>query len=177
MKVNKIAYCDTGYIIRLVSSTDPLHKNAVEYFQHFLTNENCIFRMSSIALAEYLVKGKIEELPLNNIQLVAFNPYDATFAGDFADILFQARSKGVLQLQNRIMIQNDVKLMAQAQAGKAEYYLTADTESKRMYDILQQQGKVDFQFIDIRTSVATRFGIINIDNHIDKQVTYYLFHD
>ena len=159
-----IAYCDTCFIIRLISSSAPLHKNAVEYFQHFMTSENCIFRMSSIALAEYLVKGKIEELPLNNIQLVAFNPYDAILAGDFAKILFEAKSKGVLNVESRIMIQNDVKLMAQAQAGKATYYITADTASKRMYDILRQRGKLDYQFIDINTSVANQFGLIEFEN-------------
>lgn len=159
-----IAYCDTGFIIRLISQSDPLHNNAVEYFQHYLTNENCIFRMSSIALAEYLIKGKIEELPLNNIQLVAFNSFDAIFAGNFAQILFEAKSKGVLKVESRIMIQNDVKLMAQAQAGKATYYLTADTASKTMYDILQQRGKIDYQFIDIHTSVANRFGLIDFEN-------------
>lgn len=158
---HKFAYCDTGFIIRLIKSNDPLHKNAFEYFQHLMTEENCIFRMSSIALAEYLVKGKIEELPLDNLQLVAFNPYDATFAGDFAHVLFEAKSKGVLKVESRIMIQNDVKLMAQAHAGKADYYLTADSESKKMYNVLQQQGKLNFQFLDIHTPPSASLGYLD----------------
>jgi len=165
MNDNKIVFCDTGFIIRLLDKTNELHNNAVGYFRYFLDNDY-IIRMSTIAVAEFCVKDNINNLPLRNIMLSPFNAYHASQSGESAKILFDAKAKGVLEVDARIIIQNDVKLLVQAQCEQAAYYLTSDTASKRMYDILRSSNKITFDFTDIHTPYTQKFGIIDFDEKI-----------
>ena len=107
MKDDKIVFCDTGFVIRLLDKTNDLHNNALGYFQYFLEHDY-IIRMSTIAVAEFCVKDSIENLPLRNILLSPFNAYHASKSGESAKILYEAKSKGVLEVDVRIIIQNDV---------------------------------------------------------------------
>ena len=161
MTENKIVVCDTGFMIRLLDQTNELHNNALGYFKYFLENDYVI-RMSTIAVAEFCVKDSIDHLPLKNILLSPFNANHAQKAGECAKILFEAKAKGVLEVDARILIQNDVKLLAQAQCDSATYYLTTDARSKRMYDVLKENGKLAFDFTDIRTPYNEKFGMLDI---------------
>ena len=160
---NKSVFGDTGFFIRLLDSTNELHENAVAYFKYFLEND-FIIRMSTIAVAEFCVKDTIDHLPLRNILLCPFNAFHAIKTGVCAQILFEAKTKGVLQVDHRIMIQNDVKLLAQAQCESVDYYITSDTNSKKMYDTLKEHGKLSFDFIDLHTPHSSKFGVINFKN-------------
>lgn len=160
MTDNKVVFCDTGFMIRLLDETNELHENALGYFRYFLENDY-IIRMSTIAVAEFCVKDKVENLPLRNILLSPFNANHAVKAGECASVLFEAKAKGVLEVDARILIQNDVKLLAQAQCESASYYLTADVQSKRMYDILKEKSELSFDFADIHTPFTNLFGIID----------------
>lgn len=161
MTDNKVVFCDTGFVIRLLDETNELHENALGYFRFFLENDY-IIRMSTIAVAEFCVKDKVENLPLRNILLFPFNANHAVKAGECASILFDAKAKGVLEVNSRILIQNDVKLLAQAQCEAAAYYLTSDTQSKRMYDVLKDNGELSFDFTDIHTPYNEKFGVLEI---------------
>lgn len=66
MSDSKIVFCDTGFVIRLLDRTSDLHENALGYFRYFLENDYLI-RMSTIAVAEFCVKDRIEHLPLQYI--------------------------------------------------------------------------------------------------------------
>lgn len=160
MSNDKIVFCDTSFVIRLLDRTSDLHKNALGYFQYFLENDY-IIRMSTIAVAEFCVKDSIENLPLKQILLSPFNADHANKTGECARILHEAKSKGVNVVDTRILIQNDVKLFAQAECESADYYLTSDGNSKRMYDVLKQNGKLSFDFIDIHNSYINKFGILD----------------
>lgn len=118
--------------------------------------------MSTIAVAEYCVYGNIEEIPLKNILLSPFNAYRASEAGNCAKVLYDARSKGIIQVNSRVLILNDVKMFTQAQCEEAEYYLTADKDSRKMYNILRDAEKIDFDFIYIGTSYKQKFGFLDI---------------
>ena len=83
---NKIVFCDTGFVIRLLDRTSELHENALGYFRYFLENDYLI-RMSTIAVAEFCVKDKIEHLPLQQILLSLFNAHHASKTGECARIL------------------------------------------------------------------------------------------
>lgn len=161
MTDNKVVFCDTGFVIRLLDKTKALHDNAVGYFRYFLENDY-IIRMSTIAVAEFCVKDDISHLPLRNILLSPFNAYHASQSGESARILFDAKAKGVLEVDARIIIQNDVKLLVQAQCESASHYLTADSASKRMYDILKDNDKVSFDFTDIHTPHTQKFGMLDL---------------
>jgi hypothetical protein len=160
MSDNKIVFCDTGFVIRLLDRTNELHDNALGYFRYFLENDDLI-RMSTIAVAEFCVKDKIENLPLQQILLSPFNAYHASKTGECARILYDAKAKGVIEVDARILIQNDVKLLVQAECESAKYYLTSDSRSKRMYDLLKEEGKLSFDFTDIHVPVSTKMGIID----------------
>ena len=77
-------------------------------------------------------------------------------------MLFRSKAKGVLEVDARIVIQNDVKLLAQAQYDLASYYLTADVRSKRMYDVLKDNGQLSFDFTDIHTPYNEKFGMLDL---------------
>lgn len=62
---------DTSFFIRLLNDEDRLHKNAVGYYKYFLEN-NIVLKVSTITIAEYCVLGKLDDLPLKNIQILVF---------------------------------------------------------------------------------------------------------
>ena len=163
MSDNKIVFCDTGFVIRLLDRTSELHENALGYFRYFLENDYLI-RMSTIAVAEFCVKDKIEHLPLQQILLSPFNAHHASKTGECARILYNAKAKGVIEVDARILIQNDVKLLVQAECESADFSLTSDSRSKRMYDVLKEEGKLSFDFTDIHTPYTAKFGILDFEN-------------
>lgn len=102
---------DTSFFIRLLNDEDPLHSNAVGYFKYFLENEIAL-KVSTISIAEYCVLGRLEDLPLKNVQIVPFNLKDAEKTGEFAKIIFSQNKINVEQLSPRAIIPNDSKLFA-----------------------------------------------------------------
>ena len=99
---------DTSFFIRLLNDQDPLHSNVLKYYQYFLEKEY-ILKASTISIAEYCVKGELDELPLQDVQLLPFNVNHAEKAGKLASIVFQ--NKGNLNLADRKIIPNDTKLL------------------------------------------------------------------
>ena len=73
----------------------------------------------------------------------------------------EAKAKGVVEVDARILIQNDVKLLVQAECESANYYLTSDSRSRRMYEVLKDNGKLTFDFTDIHIPFSTKFGMID----------------
>lgn len=103
---------DTSFMIRLLSESQPLHPNALGYFKYFLEHEIPMY-FSTVSVAEYCVKGDFEDLPFQNIQILPFNTFHAKEAGKFANALFEAKSKGLIEIPNRLIIPNDSKIFAQ----------------------------------------------------------------
>ena len=64
---------DTSFFIRLLNEEDPLHDNALGYFRYFLEND-FVIKISTIAIAEYCVRGEVNELPAHPIKSVASLP-------------------------------------------------------------------------------------------------------
>ena len=159
MKLKGI-FCDTSFFIRLLDKNDALHANAKGYFKYFTENDFQL-AVSTIAIAEYCVGGDIHELPLRNLQIVPFNLEHSKRTGEFAKIVFQ--NKGKLKLKERNIIPNDTKLFAQADCEKIiEFYLSSDTESLKIYNLLKQETKPKFQFIDLNVPYNETFGILDL---------------
>src|SRR5690625_401618 len=92
---------DTSFLIRLLNSNEPLHLSALEWFRYFLIN-NVIMKTSAICLAEYCVKGKLDEIPFRNIQVISFDIRHAGIAGAFEKYIFMERSEEhTSELQSR----------------------------------------------------------------------------
>jgi hypothetical protein len=152
---------DTSFFLRFLNDSDPLFKNADAYFRYFLQKEIDML-ISTVSIAEYCIGGDIHELPLRNLQIVPFNLNHAQRTGDFAKIAFQERSKGTLQVNERKIIPNDTKLFAQADCEKVvEFYLSSDTESKKVYNTLKDKLKLKFQFIDLNIPYHQTFGTLD----------------
>lgn len=116
--------------------------------------------ISTISIAEYCVGGDIHELPLKNLQIVPFNLDHSKRTGEFAKIVFQNKAK--LKLNERNIIPNDTKLFAQADCEKSEeFYLSSDTESLKIYNLLKEHTNPKFQFIDLNKPYNETFGVLD----------------
>lgn len=117
--------------------------------------------ISTISIAEYCVGGDIQELPLRNLQIVPFNLDHSKRTGEFAKIVFQ--NKGKLKLNERNIIPNDTKLFSQADCeNSVEFYLSSDSESLKIYNLLKEETNPKFQFIDLKISHYETFGILDL---------------
>ncbi len=152
---------DTSFFIRLLNDTDPMHKNAMDYFRYFLEKE-IIMKISTISIAEYCVKGEISDLPLKNLQITPFNLDHATKTGEFAKAIFEENQINQERLQPRAIIPNDSKLFAQADLDSSiNYFVTSDNRSKRTYSNLLKQITPKFEILDISIPYNEVFGILD----------------
>jgi hypothetical protein len=156
--MHKSVLLDTSFFIRFLKESDPLFRNANDYFRYFLQH-NIAMKISTISIAEYCTGGSLDELPLRNLEIVPFNLNHAKRTGEFANIVFQ--KKGSLKFDNRNIIPNDTKLFAQADCDKTvDYYLSSDSESFKVYSLLKQASNPQFQFIDLKIPYNEMFGIL-----------------
>jgi hypothetical protein len=159
---HKAVLLDTSFFIRFLNESDPLFNNADGYFRYFLQKEITMM-ISTISIAEYCVGGDVHELPLRNLQIVPFNLDHSKRTGEFAKIAFNAKRIGKIDVANRNIIPNDTKLFAQADCEKAiEFYLSSDSESLRIYNLLRQETALKFQFIDLNTPYNETFGLLDL---------------
>jgi predicted nucleic acid-binding protein len=129
---------DTSFFVRLLHDEDPLHNNAKGYYRYFLENE-IILKVSTISIAEYCVRGKIDELPLRNIQIIPFNLDHAKRTGEFAAAIFEDNKIGKEKLSPRAIIPNDSKLFAQADLDNSiTHFVTSDSRSKTRSILLKK---------------------------------------
>lgn len=157
---HKSILLDTSFFLRFLNDNDPLFNNADGYFRYFIQQEITMM-ISTISIAEYCVGGDVHELPLRNLQIIPFNLDHSKRTGEFAKIVFQ--NKGKLKLKERNIIPNDTKLFAQADCEKStEFYLSSDSESRKIYNLLRTESSPRFQFIDLNTPYNETFGLLDI---------------
>lgn len=155
---------DTSFMIRLLSESDPLHSNAKGYFRYFLENGIPMY-FSTVSIAEYCVKGDFFDLPFQNIRVLPFNIFHAKEAGQFAKTLFHARSRGLLEIPDRLIIPNDSKIFAQGSVEKdIKYFVTADVKSKKNIDILRQECAAEIEHMDITIPYNVHYGLIDFES-------------
>lgn len=153
---------DTSFFIRLLDDEDPLHQNAKGYFKYLLDHE-ILLKTSTISIAEYCVKGSLDELPLKNVQIIPFNIDHAVRAGEFANVIFEERKTADVDLKPRPIVINDAKLFAQADLDdRINYFITSDSRSKNIYELLSKRVKPKFEIIDINTPHSQTFGVLDL---------------
>lgn len=152
---------DTSFFLRLLKEKDPLFSHADGYYRYFMLNEIPMV-VSTISIAEFCVKGSIDELPLLNLRILPFNVDHAKRAGVFAGIVYSNR--GTIDLPDRKIIPNDTKLFAQAdiEVGISSY-LTSDGESKKIFEVLKTStSPPGFQFVDLTHPHSEAFGVLDL---------------
>ena len=154
MRNNKGVLFDTSFFIRYSNKNDQLFNNAKEYLKFFLQN-GWICKFSTIAVAEYTVKGKLEELPLKVLDLLYFTTQHAVTAGYLQNgVLTEKQSRGA-KFPMRTIVPNDTKMFAQAHSeSDIKYFVSADSEAKKVYDMLPEHN---FESIDINISCKEFF--------------------
>jgi len=154
---------DTSFMIRLLSETEKLHPNALGYFKYFLEHDIPMY-FSTVSVAEYCVKGDFDDLPFQNIRILPFNIFHAKEAGRFAKALFNAKSKGLIEIPNRLIIPNDSKIFAQGAIEKdIRYFVTTDIQSKSNIAIIRQDCAAEIEHLDITIPYTTAFGVLDLD--------------
>ena len=121
---------DTSFCIRLMDRNDGLHQNALDYFTYFLT-EKITIHISTIAIAEYAVVDDPANLPINNLQIEAFDFLDAKTAGFFHKEI--RGNQFNIPNYNRRVIANDVKILAQIHTKNIEAIISKDVSSVEQY--------------------------------------------
>ncbi len=155
---NKAVLLDTSFFLRFLNDESPLFNNADGYFRYFLS-QDIVMIVSTISIAEYCVGGDVGELPLKNLQILPFSLNHAKRTGEFAKMVFQNKNR--LKLNERNIIPNDTKLFAQADTeASIAYYLSSDTESLKIYNLLKEHTRPTFQFIHLNTSYGETFGVL-----------------
>lgn len=147
---------DTSFFIRLLNLNDVLHTTAVSFYKHFL-DSGAELHCSTISLAEYCVRGTIDQLPLRNLRILPFNFDHATEAGIFARLIFDSR--GDLGIADRLVIPNDTKLFSQAHVEQGvSYFATSDAKCLKMLQFLKTKRQIDIEAISIRTPLHEFLG-------------------
>lgn len=147
----------TSFLICLLNEEEKLHTAAVGYFK-FLLDSGLELLVRTIAVAEYCVRGKLEELPLANLRIVPFNLPHASCAGECARVAFEQRAL----VSERRIIPNDCKLFAQAHVEGVSYFLTSDARALNVYKVLQDELKHRYQFIDSSIPPNEAFGTLGL---------------
>lgn len=147
---------DTSFVIRLMNDTDPLHQNAYDYFTYF-QREKISTHISTIAVAEYGVGDDVNNLPLDFLQIEAFDFRDAETSGKFHKEII--RKKQNIANYDRRLIANDVKILAQISTKQIDAIISKDIASYSKYiKPLKDAGLLHVQFLDLNTPLKTILG-------------------
>lgn len=150
----KVFLLDACFIINLLDKSSEFHKEAYEFFVRLSNDNDVILKISTIAIAEYAIKGDLALLP-PNIQRLAFNYTHAVRSGAFGQA--HKRCLAVAKDNHRAIVLNDVKMFAQAEVEGVTHFITADHKIRKTYDELCGLGLVTFKFVDITTETCASF--------------------
>lgn len=143
----KAVLLDSGFLIRLMNPLEPLYQVALNLFKGYVTN-NIVCCVSTIALAEYGVKGDLRFLPTKYLQYIPFQYCHAEVAAQFMRRIIQVKQERGAVIQPHVIIPNDTKMFAQASSEPDIFaFVSADAEAKKVYDLLENPN---FEFVNIR---------------------------
>ena len=143
----KTVLLDSGFLIRLMNPNEPLHRVALDLFKDYVSSGvTCM--VSTVALAEYGVKGDLRYLPTKYLQFLPFQYHHAEVAAMFMRRIIQVKQERGAEIKPRVIIPNDTKMFAQASAETDIFaFVSADAEAKKVYELLVDPG---FEFVNIR---------------------------
>lgn len=137
------ALLDTSFFFRLLDSNDILNSNAKAYYNYMLVN-NFELYISTIAIAEFCVRNPIEHLPLKVLRVMPFNIFHTEEAGHIYGIILKEKERRGAERLKREVVQNDSKQFGQAVYEAIDWYVSADTEAIKVYNIFKNSARRHF---------------------------------
>lgn len=138
---------DKSFLISLVdaSPSRPNHSTAAKYYRLMLEQQVPMF-FSAIVAAEFAIKQPLTDLPLKNFRTIPFNIPHSIEAARLWNLLARDRDSG----DNRAVVRDDVKLMAQAAHESIPLILTEDASTLFKYcDRLRNDGQIKVRAIKL----------------------------
>lgn len=152
---------DTSFLIRLLKVDESLNKNANDYYRYCLEHQIPIF-CSTIAIAEYCVKGSLNELPLKDVRILAFNISHAERAGEIMRIALDKRPKPSVSY-SRVSVTNDSKMLAQADVETTiDSFITSDAEATKLFKSIKEETNLKFDMLDLNIPRHEIFGELDL---------------
>lgn len=150
---------DNSFVIRLLKSDDEYHKTVVEYFQYFLEN-NITLYLSTIVISEYAVGDNPDNLlALNAFQILEFDYGDAKISGDY--YAFLKDNQDLRKTEERKVIINDLKLLAQIQNRGIDAFITKDQKMiPKMITPLKENKNLNFEYLDLTIPLKDKLGLL-----------------
>lgn len=128
---------DTSYLISFADPTRPHHGTALEYFRHCLAAGIPMF-IPTLAAAEFEVRQRITDLPLQNFRILPFNLPHARKAAQFSAALREGVVRPAPEDARRVVV-NDLNILGQAAEEGLRVVLTEDASTmSRMAARLRQ---------------------------------------
>jgi len=118
---------DTSFLISLVDGQRANHDVAAQYYKLMLEQQSPIY-FSAIVAAEIAIKQPITDLPLKNFRHIPFNIPHSIEAARIWNLL-DGRDGG----DNRAVVRDDMKIIAQALHEKIPFILTDDAKTFYKY--------------------------------------------
>ncbi len=160
-KLKKVFF-DTSFFIRLYKTDDSDYENAKTYWRRFREND-CELFLSTIVAAEFGTGGAIKKLPYKYVTVLPFNLNHAERAAALAMVAFESKRKGMVELENRVVIPNDTKILAQAEEINTDLFIARDDNCEKVYQLMKENGLLSFDYLDLRTSPNQFFGELFAD--------------
>lgn len=135
---------DTSFLISLVDRNRPNHSIAAQYYKLLLEQQSPLY-FSAIVAAEIAIKQPITDFPLKNFRQIPFNIPHSTEAARIWNLL-GGHDNG----DNRAVVKDDVKIMAQALHEDIPFILTEDASTLYKYcERLRSAHKLNIRAIKL----------------------------
>ncbi len=136
---------DTCFLIALVNEQDPFHKNAEEYFRHFVESGTELL-LSAICMSELYERQELEII--ENFRVISFSIDEVAAQRKF----FARTDTSSSPDSTRIQVKDDIKIISSGLAHGAAAVLSANDDFNKMAE------RVGLRVIDYRVPLATYLG-------------------
>lgn len=112
---------DTSFLISYATPSRKHHADAVAYFKEFVVR-GVTMHLSTVVISEFHVRQSITALGLKNFQVVPFNIEHAIAAAKLTDAAHAENEDDL----DRVLLKDDVKLLAQCELQGIGHFITED---------------------------------------------------
>ena len=150
---------DNSFCLRLVDPQNEYHQNVREYFEYF-KSQKILMYLSSITVAEYSVRNRLQDFPLQEVRQIVFDVRDGIKAGQIWDFVHREKL-GKNSGNSRDAVKDDCKLFAQICNRKIDAFISKDRKAYNTYVLPIQNSQVldcRFDFIDLTNPRSQYLG-------------------